>query len=286
MDSEVIQLAYSPDTDDAFMFWALKAGRIDTHGLRFAHTRADTDALNRKAETGDTPHVCAISIHQYAYISRRYLLLPHGGSVGAGYGPVLVTREPTKLADLSGARIGVPGLRTTAYLVLRLLLPDFDAVLVPVAPFTRAQEVLEDGSVDAVLMIHEGRLLYESWGLSAALEIGEAWKALTGGPLPLGGNAIRRDLGEERIALISSILRESIRYGLQHREEVMTDLLALETRAAVPKDRSMFDRYLGMYANADTLDYGEEGRAAIVDLLNRGREAGVITEPVQVEFSV
>lgn len=285
MDSEVIQLAYSPDTDDAFMFWALKARRIDNHGLRFAHTRADTDALNHKSELGDTPHVCAISIHQYAYISDRYLLLPHGGSVGAGYGPVLVTREPRTLESLRGARIGVPGLRTTAYLVLRLLLPEFEPVLVPVSPFTKAKEVLDDGTVDACLMIHEGRLLYERWGLHAAVELGQAWKELTGLPLPLGGNAIRRDMGEEKIALVSSILRESIRYALEHRDEVLSDLLAAETREAVPHDRAMFDRYLSMYANADTLDYGEEGRRAIVDLLDRGYRAGVITQEPRVEFS-
>lgn len=285
MTTDVVQLAYSPDTDDAFMFWAIKAGKIDVEGVRFAHTRADTSALNHKAEEGDLPHVCAISIHQYAYVADRYMLLPHGGSVGAGYGPVLVSSQPRTLASLQGARIGVPGLRTSAYLVLRLLLPEFEPVLVPVSPFTRAKEVLEEGTVEAVLMIHEGRLLYENWGLHCVTELGEAWQQLTGLSLPLGGNVIRRDLGSERIAQISRILRESIRWALDHRDEVLSELLAAEHREAVPKDRAMFDRYLAMYANADTLDYGEAGRRAIAELMGRGYKAGVIPHEVPLEFA-
>ena len=285
MTGDVIQLAYSPDTDDAFMFWAIKARRIDLQGLHFVHTRADTEALNRKAETGDLPAVCAISIHQYAYVADRYLLLPHGGSVGAGYGPVLVAKEARTLASLRGARIGVPGLRTSAYLVLRLLLPEFEPVIVPVAPFTKAQEALQSGEVDAALLIHEGRLLYPQWGLEEVTELGQAWQALTGLSLPLGGNAIRRDLGAARVAQVSGILRESVRWALEHRDEVLDDLLATEQREAVPKDRAMFDRYLSMYANGDTLDYGPRGREAIQVLFDRGHAAGVIPHPVRVEFA-
>ncbi|MDD9934407.1 MAG: hypothetical protein OXT09_12435 [Myxococcales bacterium] len=284
-DSSTIRLAYSPDSDDAFMFWAISEGRIDTRGLRFEHRRADTEALNRDAEGAEAPHVSAISIHQYAYLADRYLLLPHGGSVGAGYGPIVVADRAMTLQDLRGRRIGVPGLRTSAYLVLKLLLPDFEPVVVPVAPFRRAYEALRSGEVDAALLIHEGRLLYESEGFERVVEIGEAWTAETGLPLPLGGNAIARSLGDDRIALISDVLRESIRWALDHRDEVLEALLQAEHREGVPRDRALFDRYLGMYANADTLDYGPDGRRAIEELMRRGHEAGIIPHPIRVEFA-
>jgi 1,4-dihydroxy-6-naphthoate synthase len=285
MATAPIRLAYSPDSDDAFMFWALAQGRIDARGLHFEHARADTEALNRAAETQHAPDVTAVSIHQYAYLAERYLLLPHGGSVGAGYGPVLVAPRAHTLESLRHRRIGVPGLRTSAYLVLRLLLPDFEPVIVPVAPFARAYEALRNREVDAALLIHEGRLLYAGEGLKRVCELGEAWQALTGLPLPLGGNVIARALGAERITLVSQVLRESIRWALDHREEVMAALLAAERREGVPRDRALFDRYLSMYANQDTLDYGEKGRSAIVDLLRRGHEAGIIPHPVRVEFA-
>jgi 1,4-dihydroxy-6-naphthoate synthase len=284
-EPQPIRLAYSPDSDDAFMFWALTHGRVDTRGLAFTHARADTEALNLGAEAAAAPDVTAVSIHQYAYLADRYLLLPHGGSVGAGYGPVLVAREPSRLEALSHRKIGVPGLRTSAYLVLRLLLSEFEPVIVPVAPFSRAYEAVQSGAVAAVLLIHEGRLLYEREALHRVCELGEAWQALTGLPLPLGGNVIRRGLGAERIALVSSVLRESIRWALEHREEVLQSLLAGEQRAGVPRERELFDRYLAMYANRDTLDYGEQGRRAIVELLRRGYAAGVIPHAVEVEFA-
>jgi 1,4-dihydroxy-6-naphthoate synthase len=285
-DAAPIRLAYSPDSDDAFMFWALLHGRVDAQGLCFEHARADTEALNRAAETRARPDVSAVSIHQYAYLARDYLLLPHGGSVGVGYGPVLVSVRPRALASLSGARIGVPGLRTTAYLVLRLLLPELEPVIVPVAPFTRAFEAVASGEVEAVLLIHEGRLLYEQRGLHRVLELGEAWATLTGGlPLPLGGNVIARALGAERIARVSSVLRASIAWALEHREEVLSALIAADARSDVPKERALYDRYLAMYANRDTLDYGPHGREAIAELLRRGFEAGVIPERVALELA-
>lgn len=280
-----IRLAYSPDSDDAFMFWAIANGRIDLHGLQFEHTRADTEALNRGAETDSAPDVTAVSIHQYAYLAERYLLLPHGGSVGVGYGPVLVALHPTAQSALKGARIGVPGLRTTAYLALRLLLPEFEPVIVPVAPFGRAMEAVRAGEVDAVLLIHEGRLLYEREGLHCVCELGQAWQELTELPLPLGGNVIARRLGAERIALVSNVLRASIAWALANRDEVLTSLLSAETRPGVPRDPKLFDRYLAMYANQDTLDYGPAGRRAIEVLLQRGHEAGVIPHVVNVEFA-
>jgi 1,4-dihydroxy-6-naphthoate synthase len=284
-DAAPIRLAYSPDSDDAFMFWAIAQGRIDLAGLRFEHARADTEALNQAAESARASDVSAVSIHQYAYLTADYLLLPHGGSVGAGYGPVLVSRAPRELASLRGARIGVPGLRTTAYLVLRLLLPEFEPVIVPVAPFSRAYDALRSGEVEAVLLIHEGRLLYEREGFARVCELGEAWQALTGLPLPLGGNVIARALGPERIARVSSVLRASIEWALAHREEVLQALIAAEQRAAIPRDRALFDRYLAMYANQDTLDYGPEGRRAIAELFRRGHAAGVIPHPVTPEYA-
>jgi 1,4-dihydroxy-6-naphthoate synthase len=280
-----IRLAYSPDSDDAFMFWALAHGRIDDRGLRFEHTRGDTEALNRATEAQRAPDVSAVSIHQYAYLADRYLLLPHGGSVGAGYGPVLVANDAAPLEAFRHRRIGVPGLRTSAYLVLRLLLPEFEPVIVPVAPFARAYEALRGGEVDAALLIHEGRLLYEREGLARVCELGEAWQALTGLPLPLGGNVIARALGPQLIAAVSQILRASIRWALDHRDEVLAALIAEEHRAGVPRDRALFDRYLAMYANADTLDYGPQGRHAIAELLRRGHAAGVIPHAVDVEFA-
>jgi 1,4-dihydroxy-6-naphthoate synthase len=179
----------------------------------------------------------------------------------------------------------VPGLRTSAYLVLRLLVPNFTPVVVPVAPFSRAFEALRSGEVDATLLIHEGRLLYEREGFHRALELGEAWQSLTGMPLPLGGNVIARSLGAAQIAEVSEILRESIRYALEHRDEALAALLAHETRPGVPRERALFDRYLAMYANQDTLEYGDLGRRAIVDLLDRGTAAGIIPHRVNVEFA-
>jgi 1,4-dihydroxy-6-naphthoate synthase len=198
---------------------------------------------------------------------------------------VLVGKGAMPLQELEGRRIGVPGLRTSAYLVLRLLLPKFEPVIVPVAPFARAYEALRDGEVEAALLIHEGRLLYEREGLQRIAELGESWLALSGLPLPLGGNVIARSLGPERIAHVSSVLRESIRWSLEHRDEVLADLVRNETRPGVPAEPALFDRYLAMYANADTLDYGPDGRRAIQDMLDRGHAAGIIPHAVQVEYA-
>lgn len=285
MTPRILTVAYSPDADDAFMFWAILNHRIDLDGLEFTPSRSDTESLNRAAEHDHAPDVTAVSIHQYAYLADRYLLLPHGGSVGVGYGPVVVASQPTELAALAGKRIGVPGLRTTAYLVLRLIAPAFEPVIVPVAPFTRAFDVVRRGEVDAALLIHEGRLLYEREGFHRVVEVGEAWQRLTGLPLPLGGNVIKRSLGAELIERASRVLRTSIEWALNNRDEVITALLAAEVRPGVPRDRAMFDRYLSMYANQDTLDYGLEGRRGIEEVLRRGTERGIIPHHVPVEFS-
>lgn len=281
----VIRLAYSPDSDDAFMFWALAENRVDARGLTFEHRRADTEALNATAEHEDSADVSAVSMHQYAYLADRWLLLPHGGSVGRGYGPVVVAKGARSLASLRGARIGVPGLRTTAYLVLRLLLPDFAPVIVPIAPFRRTFDAVASGEVDAALVIHEGRLLYEREGLARVVDLGEAWARETSLPLPLGGNAIRASLGDERVALVSAVLRDAIRCALAHRDEVIDWLLARESREGVPHDRAMLDEYLAMYANEDTADYGARGRAGIAELFRRGHAAGIIPHEVRVRFA-
>jgi 1,4-dihydroxy-6-naphthoate synthase len=273
-----IRLAFSPDSDDLFMFWPLLHGRIDTRGYEFHHVRADTESLNQRAQKGDLD-VVAISIATYPAVAKDYLLLPHGGSVGRGYGPVVVAREPIALGDLRGKAIAVPGAGTTAYLVLRLLVPDFRPVFVPIQPYERVFRALREGDVDAALLIHEGRLTYEAQGLVRVVEIGRAWEERTGGlPLPLGGNAIRRALGPDTIADVSELLREGIRYGLSHRDELIDELLRAETRAEIGLNRELLDRYLAMYANADTLGYPDDARRAVEDLLLRGRAAGYVTD--------
>lgn len=268
-----ISLAYSTDSDDAFMFWALRPGheRVDVRGLTFTHARADTETLNQAARAG-TYDVCAISIATYPAVADTYRLLPHGGSVGVGYGPVVVAREPLAVGELAGKRVGVPGEGTTAYSVLRLLAPDIAPVVVPITPFEAIFEALSRGDIDAGLIIHEGRLTYESRGLHRVAELGEWWQEETGLPLPLGGNVIRRALGDELLAEVSEVLRQSIAHGLEHRDEVMSELLGSGEGSGI--GRAQLDRYLDMYANEDTLDYGEVGRRAVEELFRRRVEAG------------
>jgi len=301
-----VRIAFSPDSDDLFMFWPLLAGKVDPEGLAFEAERADTETLNARAEAGDLD-VVAVSIARWPSIADKYLLLPHGMSVGRGYGPVVVADarslagEATRdLASLEGARIAVPGLRTTATMVLRLLLPRFDAVVVPISPYARVFEAVRSREVDAALLIHEGRLTYEREGFARVCDIGEAWAATTvsprpaslaggaggaGLPLPLGGNAIRRSLGADTIARVSRLCRSSIAWALEHRDETMAALLERETRAYVGLDRAMLDRYLAMYANADTLDPPPDVRVAIDMLYARAHAAGLLDSAVRVEFA-
>lgn len=270
-----IRLAFSPDSDDIFMFWALLNGKVATGDLVFEAARADTETLNELAEKGGAD-VVAVSIAQYARVAKDYLLLPHGMSVGRGYGPVLVAREERSLGSLAGKRIGVPGLRTTAFLVLSLLLEDFEPVVVPISPYARAFEELRAGNIEAALLIHEGRLFYESEGTKKVVDIGEAWAEKTGGlPLPLGGNAIRRDLGHDLVRRVSDACRASIRWALDHSDEVSRALLAMESRADLGGrlDRAALDRYLAMYANADTLDAPADVRRAIDEMFSRAKAA-------------
>jgi 1,4-dihydroxy-6-naphthoate synthase len=280
-----IRLAFSPDSDDIFMFWALLSGKIDPEGLVFEADRADTETLNASAAAGELD-VVAVSVARYPSIARDYLLLRHGMSVGRGYGPVVVAPRPRDLASLEGARIGVPGLRTTAYMVLRLLLPRFEPVVVPISPYSRAFEAVRAGEVDAVLLIHEGRLTYEREGFACVCDIGEGWARATGGlPLPLGGNAIRRALGPPLVEKVSRLCRASIAWALEHREEVMQTLLGRESRTDLALDRALLDRYLAMYANADTLSPPDDVRVAIGELYARAHAAGLIPEAPPVEMA-
>ncbi len=280
-----IHLAFSPDSDDLFMFWPLLHGKLDTGDLTFTYERADTEALNERAARGDVD-VIAVSIARYATLTGTYLLLPHGASVGRGYGPVVVAERAITLADLEGRRIGVPGRLTTAYLTLRLLLPRFHAKVVPITPYSRAFDAVRSREVDAALIIHEGRLTYEREGLFKVVDLGEAWSALTGGlPLPLGGNAIRRSLGAELVRRVSDLCRESIAWSLAHRDDVMTALLGQETRQDLALDRPTLDRYLTMYANDDTAIFASDARAAIDELFARASSAGLMAPGVRAEFA-
>lgn len=272
----LIRAAISPDADDLFMFKALFDGAVDTEGLDFQVVTKDTDGLNRMA-TGDGPDLTAISIAHYPRVAEHYRLLNHGGSVGRGYGPVVVAKRSRPIAG----RIGVPGLTTTAYCVLKMAFPTFEPVVIPIAPPSLTFDALRRDEVDAALLIHEGRLTYAAEGFVELFDIGRWWLEQTGLPLPLGGNVIRRDLGAETIAKVDRVVRASIAHALSHRDAAIDWLLA---RGGALKTRDEVDRYLGMYANADTLDYGDDGRDAIRLLLKRGAEIGVLGACGDVDF--
>ncbi len=271
-----IHLAHSPDSDDAFMFYALADGQIDTQGLSYVHELQDIETLNGRALRGELD-VTAVSIHAYAYLSDRYALLPHGASMGDGYGPMLVSREPMKKRDIVGRRIAVPGMMTSAYLALKLFQPDFIPVVVP---FDRIEQAVLGGEVDAGLLIHEGQLTYKDDGLHLIADMGAWWLEKTGLPLPLGGNVIRKDMPRDLQKKVSRHLRASIAYGLDHRKNALDHAM----RFARGLDRSKADTFVGMYVNDWTLDYGERGRRAIRLFLDEGVKSGVITRPVTVEF--
>jgi 1,4-dihydroxy-6-naphthoate synthase len=271
-----IHVGHSPDSDDAFMFYALAEGLIDTNDLTYSHQLQDIETLNRRALNGEL-EVTAVSIHAYAYLADRYALLPSGSSMGDRYGPRLVARTPGTLADASSKRIAVPGLLTTAYLTLKLAVPDFEPVVVP---FDEIEEAVVAGKVDFGLLIHEGQLTYGDNGLRLIADLGEWWFSETGLPLPLGGNVVRKDLGSQLVSEISRHLRASIDYALEHREGALDHAM----RFARGLDRSKADTFVGMYVNEWTQDYGERGRTAVRTLLDRGVKAGIITKPVTVEF--
>lgn len=273
---KTIHVAHSPDSDDAFMFYALASGKIDTEGLTYVHELQDIETLNQRAMRGDL-EVTAVSIHAYAYLSDLYALLPHGASMGDRYGPRLVGREPLARGDIRGKRVAIPGLLTSAYLALRLFEPDFEPV---VTPFDQIEDAVVDGHVDLGLLIHEGQLTFGDRGLHLIQDMGEWWFGETGLPLPLGGNVVRKDLGDDLTRKISRHLRDSIAYGLTHRGGALDHAM----QYARGLDRSKADTFVGMYVNDWTLDYGERGRRAVSELLARGASAGLIPHSVRVEF--
>ena len=276
MEYREIRVAHSPDSDDAFMFCALATGRLDTGEFRFTHTLEDIESLNQKALRG-VYEVTAVSIHAYAYVSARYALLSSGASMGDGYGPVVVAREPLPPGAVRGRKVAVPGLMTTAFLALKLFQSDFEPVVIP---FDKIIPAVLDGKADAGLLIHEGQLTYAHEGLHKVLDLGEWWHELTSLPLPLGGNAIRRDLGRDTMSKVARLLKASIRYALENRQEA----LEYAQRYARDLDRDQADRFVGMYVNARTLDYGDEGRRAVALLLERAHGAGIIPGRVPVDF--
>ncbi|MGH7592672.1 MAG: menaquinone biosynthesis family protein [Gemmatimonadales bacterium] len=284
-----IRVAHSPDSDDAFMFYALAEGKIDTGDLRYAHELADIESLNQRARRKELD-VSAVSIHAYAYLADDYALLNSGSSMGDGYGPRLVGRSAAPANDggagivgsaargaARGQRIAVPGLLTTAYLALRLWQPDFQPVVVP---FDRIEAAVQEGDADLGLLIHEGQLTYADDGLSLWVDLGQWWLAETGLPLPLGGNVVRRDLGRDVIEQIGRDLRSSIVYSLEHRNAALDH--ARQFNRGISDERT--DTFVGMYVNAWTVDYGPRGRQAVQVLLDRAAEAGIIPMPVSVDF--
>jgi len=271
-----IHVAHSPDSDDAFMFYALAAGKIDTEGLTYVHELQDIESLNQRAMRGEL-EVTAVSIHAYAYLSDKYSLLPHGASMGDRYGPRLVAREPADRSEVKGKRIAIPGPLTSAYLALQLYEPDFTPVF---TPFDAIEDAVVNGDVDMGLLIHEGQLTFAERGLHLVADMGEWWFQETGLPLPLGGNVVRKDLGPELTRKISRHLRDSIAYGLQHRVGALDHAM----QYARGLDRSKADTFVGMYVNDWTLDYGERGRQAVRLFLQRGVDAGLVKKPVTVEF--
>jgi 1,4-dihydroxy-6-naphthoate synthase len=271
-----ITIAHSPDSDDAFMFYGLATNKVRVAGLRFTHTLTDIETLNRKAMQG-VYDVTAISFHAYPYLQDNYALMPCGGSVGEQYGPMIVATRPFALEELKKLKVAVPGTLTTAYLALKLFSPGIETEVVA---FDQIIPELIAGKYEAGLIIHEGQLTYESSGLCKILDLGKWWHEQTGLPLPLGGNAIRRSLGKELIATVTQALRDSIQYGLDHREEA----LAYAMQFARDLDPQKADRFVGMYVNERTLDYGADGREAVARLLQMGHQAGIIPHPPKVEF--
>lgn len=273
-----IRIAHSPDSDDAFMFYALAYGLLDDSGLDIEHQLKDIETLNQAAFQG-TYEITALSVHAYAYLHDRYVLMPSGASFGDGYGPVVVTREPMGRADLSGATVAVPGELTTAYLALQLWQPEIEPRFVP---FDRIFETVQTGDADAGVVIHEGQLTWGDEGLHAAVDLGVWWKEETGGPLPLGANGIRKDLPPDLQKRLCRLLRASIDYALEHRQEALG--YAIQYARDLEEDPERSDRFVGMYVNEWTRDYGEAGRKAVQLLLDRGHEAGLLPHRVEAEF--
>lgn len=277
MTKQVIRVGHSPDPDDAFMFYALAHNKIDTGDLEFRHELQDIETLNRRALNGEL-EVTAISIHAYAHLLDKYALLPSGCSMGDRYGPMVVASRPMAVEELRNVTIAVPGTMTTAFLTLTLLLGK--GFTYEVMPFDRIIDAVAEGRFDAGLIIHEGQLTFQNQGLQLVIDLGVWWQEQTGLPLPLGGNVVRRDLGKETMRTISRLLKESIQYSLDHRDAALEYAL----QYARDMDKDLADKFVGMYVNDWTLDYGERGRQAVRRLLSEAHKHGVIDKPVDVEF--
>ena len=273
-----IRIGHSPDSDDAFMFYALAKNLIPTEGVEVVHVIEDIESLNKRALNAEL-EVTAISIHAYAYVSQDYTLMPCGASIGDRYGPIVVSTVPMDPYQLSGKKIAIPGEMTTAYLTLQLFEPDF---IPEVVPFDQILDHVKQGKADAGLIIHEGQLTYQSQGFHKIIDLGEWWHQETGLPLPLGANVIRRDLGSEKIKKITLLLKKSIQYSLSHRQEGLE--YAMVYARDMESDVTLADRFVGMYVNDYTLDYGPKGRAGVQELLKRGYQSGIITSSVDVDF--
>ncbi len=271
-----IKLAHSPDSDDAFMFYGLATQKVRTDGLKFSHILADIETLNRAADT-ETYDVTAVSFASYPLLKKKYALLDCGASFGEGYGPLVVSQKPLRREDLAGLRIAVPGLRTTAFLTLKLFEPAFEPVVIP---FDKIVEAVRDGAVPAGLLIHEGQLMFPQAGLHRVVDLGQWWQEQTGLPLPLGGNAVRRALGPEVGRRIAKAIRDSVSYALEHREAALNYAMQF----ARDMETEVADQFVGMYVNRWTLGYGEEGRKAVRELLRRGAEAGLVPAAGEIDF--
>jgi 1,4-dihydroxy-6-naphthoate synthase len=271
-----IKLAHSPDSDDAFMFYALATHKLSTPGFKYSHILSDIQTLN-EAALSEAYDVTAVSFAAYPSLRDKYVLLDCGASFGEGYGPIVVASKSLKKEELSGKRIGVPGLKTTAYLTLKLFEPNFEAV---VLPFDKILDAVQKGLVEAGLIIHEGQLLFPQLGLHRVVDLGIWWHEQTGLPLPLGGNAARRSLGPAVGRQIARTIRESVEYGLKHREEALNYAMQF----ARDMEPELADKFVGMYVNKWTLGYGERGKKAVKELITRGTKAGLLPAPPSVEF--
>ncbi len=271
-----ISLAHSPDSDDAFMFYGLARGKVDSGDLEIGHSLEDIETLNRQAKEG-VHEVTAISFHAYPYVADRYALMPCGGSIGDGYGPLLVAREPLEADDLGSRTVAVPGTLTTAYLALRLYAPGAQTRVVP---FDRILDEVREKRADVGLIIHEGQLTFGGHGLVRVADLGAWWRDETGLPLPLGGNAVRRDLGADLMQRLTRLVRATVRYSLEHRAEALEYAMSF----ARGMDPAVADRFVGMWVNDMTIDCGERGRGAVQALLDRGHEEGIIPRRVDVDF--
>ncbi len=274
--TRTITVAHSPDSDDAFMFYGLATNKLETDGLKFEHTLKDIQTLNEDARNG-VYDVTAISFHAYAYVADKYALLPHGASIGDKYGPILVSKEPRDESEIGSMKIAIPGELTSAFLALRIYNSEFEYVVVP---FDQIIEKVQKGDVDAGLLIHEGQLFYNQMGLNKVLDLGEWWYDKTGLPLPMGGNVIRRDLGPELMDRVSKHLHRSIVYSMENRE----DALAYAMQFARDMQPELADRFVAMWVNNLTLDYGDRGREGVKRLLKAGYEKGIIPHEVEIDF--